>query len=133
MFHGCLRPMEIGVEVSSEVLDWAGEVRALGTEAATEAGRYWIHLGLVLRLRGGEWLWWAERGTEGTKEQQLPFHPLLPPTAPPTALSCPGDSLTVPWAVRPPPGSVCQDVQGTAARRADLGEDRHPGSEDLDQ
>lgn len=75
--------MEIGLEVSSEVLDWAGEVRALGTEAATEAGRYWIHLGLC---GGGE----EESGCGGQREGQRTqssssypstpyFLPLLPP------------------------------------------------------
>ena len=60
----------------------------------------------------------------------LSFFLPSPQFAPPAS---PGGSLTAPRVLRPPPGPVCQNVQGVAARRADLGEDGHPGREDADQ
>ena len=56
----------------------------------------------------------------------LPSLPFAPPASP-------GGLPHGPRVLRPPPGPVCQTIQGVAARRADLGEDGHPGREDADQ
>lgn len=80
-------------------------------------------MGLVFRVREKSSQGGLGRGRgKEAAAATLPPPYVLPCPSLPTP-SCPGDSLSLSWVVRPPPGSVCPDIQGPAAGRADLGED----------